>query len=88
MLRDIDNYYLQQEEPVRACLQALRAYILAKDKNIREVWRYRMPFYYYGGKMCCYLWVHKKLKQPYVGIVEGNYIYHPDLIYLSSRSYC
>ena len=30
--------------------------------------------------MICYLWVHKKTNQPYLGIVEGNKIKHPDLI--------
>ena len=31
-----------------------------------------MPFFCFKGKMFCYLWFHKKLKQPYIGIVEGN----------------
>ena len=39
-----------------------------------------MPFYYYNGKRFCYLWVHKKYKQPYIGIVDGNRIDHPDLL--------
>jgi hypothetical protein len=39
-----------------------------------------MPFYSYKGKMFCYLWIHKKYKQPYIGIVEGGQINHPDLI--------
>ena len=30
--------------------------------------------------MFCYLWVHKKYKQPYIGIVEGKNIDHPILI--------
>lgn len=30
--------------------------------------------------MFCYLWVHKKYKQPYIGIVEGNRLNHPTLI--------
>ena len=30
--------------------------------------------------MFCYLWVHKKWLQPYIGIVEGKRIKHPDLI--------
>ncbi len=30
--------------------------------------------------MICYLWVHKKFKQPYIGIVEGKNINHPELI--------
>jgi hypothetical protein len=79
-LRPIDNYFLQQEEPVKSYLAFLRAHILLQDDNITEAWKYRMPFYCYNGKMCCYLWVHKKFKQPYIGIVEGSSINHPDLI--------
>ena len=30
--------------------------------------------------MFCYLWIHKKYKQPYIGIVEGRKIEHPDLL--------
>ena len=28
----------------------------------------------------CYLWFHKKYKQPYIGIVEGNRFNEPFLI--------
>lgn len=80
MLRDIDNYYLQQDEPAKGCLLFLRKYILQLDKNITEAWKYRMPFFCYKGKMFCYLWVHKKNGLPYIGIVEGGKIDHPDLI--------
>jgi hypothetical protein len=30
--------------------------------------------------MFCYLWVHKKHLQPYIGIVEGQRFDHPGLI--------
>ena len=80
MLRDIDNYFLQKEEPVKGCLLFLREYILSYDKNITEAWKYRMPFYCYKGKMFCYLWTHKKNGSPYIGIVEGKKIDHPALI--------
>jgi hypothetical protein len=30
--------------------------------------------------MFCYLWIHKKYQQPYLGIVDGSKIEHPDLI--------
>jgi len=80
MLRPIDQYFLQKEEPVKSCLQFLREYILKQDPHITEAWKYGMPFYCYNGKMFCYLWVHKKLLQPYIGIVEGNKIEHPDLL--------
>lgn len=59
---------------------ALRALILRFDPDITEQWKYGMPFYYYNNKMFCYLWIHKKYKQPYIGIVEGNRIDHPLLI--------
>ncbi len=80
MLRPIDSYFLQQEEPVKSCLQFLRAHILKQDEHITEAWKYSMPFFCYKGKMFCYLWIHKKLYQPYLGIVEGARIEHPDLL--------
>ena len=80
MLRPIDNYFLQKDEPVKSCLQFLREHILKQDPHITEAWKYGMPFYCYNRKMFCYLWVHKKYHQPYLGIVEGKKINHPDLI--------
>jgi hypothetical protein len=80
MLRDIDNYFLQKDEPVKSCLLFLRDHILNFDPNIIEAWKYRMPFYCYKGKMFCYLWVHKKNGLPYIGIVEGKKLAHPELI--------
>jgi len=80
MLSPIDNYFFRQEEPAKSCLQFLRAHILELDNNIKETWKYGMPFYNYKGKMFCYLWIHKKFNQPYIGIVEGNKINHPDLL--------
>ncbi len=80
MLRQIDEYFMNKEEPVKSCIQFLREHILKLDKNITETWRYGMPFYNYNGKRFCYLWVHKKYNQPYVGIVDGSKIDHPDLI--------
>jgi hypothetical protein len=80
MIRDIDNYFLEKGEPVKSYLLTLREYILQYDKNITEVWQYKMPFYCYKGKRFCYLWVHKKFQQPYLGIVDGKKINHSDLI--------
>jgi len=79
-MREIDNYFLQKEEPLKSYLLALREFILKYDKNISEAWQYRMPFYCYNGKRFCYLWVHKKYHQPYIGIVDGKKINHPQLI--------
>jgi hypothetical protein len=80
LLRPIDNYFLQKDEPVKSCLQFLRDFILNYDNNITEDWKYGMPFYCYKGKMFCYLWVHKKTHNPYIGIVEGRKIDHPLLV--------
>lgn len=80
MLRPIDNFFLKQEEPVKTCLLFLRAHILKQDSHLTESWKYGMPFYCFNGKMICYLWVHKKYGQPYIGIVEGKKINHPELI--------
>ncbi len=80
MLREIDNCFSQKGEPVKSCLAFLRQFILNHDSDITESWKYKMPFYCYKGKMFCYLWVHKKSNQPYIGIVEGSKINHPLLI--------
>ncbi len=79
-LRPIDNYYSQHAEPTQSCLQYLRGHILKLDTNVTEAWKYGMPFFCYKGKMMCYLWVHKKYRLPYLGIVEGKLIDDPDLI--------
>src|SRR5687767_1609714 len=79
-MKAVDNYYFKQPEPFRSCLLALKEIILAQDKEITNELKYGMPFFCYKGKMFCYIWVHKKLRQPYLGIVEGKRIEHPDLI--------
>ena len=79
-IREIDLYFLHKDEPVKSYLLALREHIQQFDDRITEAWKYRMPFYCYDGKMFCYLWVHKKLHQPYLGVVEGNRIEHPQLL--------
>ena len=80
MIREIDAYFVNQEEPIRSYLLSLRDLILQYDKHITEAWKYKMPFYCYHGKMFCYLWVHKIHHQPYLGIVEGKRLNHPLLI--------
>jgi hypothetical protein len=79
-MKDSDNFYLQHDEPTKGCLLALKEIILKQDKDISAAWKYGMPFFCYKGKMFCYLWIHKKRRQPYIGIVEGKRFDHPDLI--------
>jgi len=79
-MKAIDNFYLRQNEPIKGCLLALSEIILSQDAGITNTLKYGMPFFCYKGKMFCYLWVHKKLKQPYIGIVEGKRFDEPFLI--------
>lgn len=80
MAKELDDFYLQKDEPIKACLLALREIILSQDPQITNAWKYGMPFFCYKEKMFCYLWVHKTFNQPYLGIVEGKYFDRPDLI--------
>ncbi len=79
-MKELDHYYMQQEEPVRGCLLALREIILAQDENLSPAWKWRLPFFYYKKQMFCYLSFHKKYKQPYLAIVEGRQLDHPALL--------
>jgi hypothetical protein len=72
-MKAIDDFYFKQAEPIKSTLLALKSIILSQDKEITNEWKYGMPFFCYRGKMFCYLWVHKKLEQPYIGLVEGKH---------------
>ena len=39
-----------------------------------------MPFFYYQNKMLCYLWIHKKYKQVYIGFADGAKMEYVGLI--------
>ena len=79
-MKALDNFYLRQEESVRGVFLALKALILAQDKEVTSELKYGMPFFCYKGKMFCYLWVNKKTGQPYIGLVEGKYFTQPFLL--------
>ena len=79
-MKQLDDFYQNQEEPIKGTFLALRDIILKQDKDITNALKYGMPFFCYKEKMFCYLWTHKKLKQPYIGIVEGKHFDEPFLI--------
>ena len=79
-MKALDNFYQNQQEPMRSCLLALSAIILQQDKEVSAAFKYGAPFFCYRGKMFCYLWIHKKYQQPYIGMVEGKHLDHPDLL--------
>lgn len=80
MLSDLDQFYLKQQEPIRSCMLGLRNIILNVDEHVTAEWKYKLPFFYHDNKMLCYLWIHKKYKQPYIGFVDGNLLDDEDLL--------
>lgn len=79
MVEKLQNYYLNKVEPNKSCLLALRSIILDQDKNITETQKWGMPCFCYKKKMFCYLWTDKKTDEPYILMVEGKFIDHPEL---------
>jgi hypothetical protein len=55
MIHLLDNFYLQQNDPYRGCMLALRDIVLKQDTAITHEWKYGMPFFCYKGKMFCFL---------------------------------
>ncbi len=79
MLHQLDTYYSNKEEPNKSCLLALRTMILRQDANVTETQKYGMPCFCYKKKMFCYLWTDKKTDEPYILMVEGKHLNHPEL---------
>ncbi len=76
---ELENFYWSHEEPNRSCFLALRDIILSSG-DITTAYKYKLPFFLYKGKMFCYLWLDKKTKEPYIGVVKGGEINHSALI--------
>lgn len=79
MIREIDEYYLKKSEPNKSCLLALRNIILNQNNNISETKKWGMPCFCYKKRMFCYLWTDKKTNEPYILLVEGKHLDHPQL---------
>ena len=79
MVEKLHSFYLDKEEPNKSCLLALRDIILNQDTAIDETRKWGMPCFCYKKKMFCYLWTDKKTDKPYILMVEGNYLEHPEL---------
>jgi len=79
MISELEAYYVSKEEPVRSTLLALRSYIINYNTEMTETWTHKMPMFRYKGKLFCYLWTDKKTKEPYLLMVEGKLLNHPDL---------
>jgi len=75
----LQNFYLEQEEPLGSCFVGLREIILSFDEQMSEHWKWKLPFFCFKGKNLCYLWKEKKTDIPYIGFVEGQQIEHHSL---------
>lgn len=78
-MNQLNNFYLNQPEPNRSCLLALRHIILEQDSEVKETMKYGMPCFCYREKIFCYLWTDKKTTEPYILLVEGKHLHHPAL---------
>ncbi len=76
---NLDQFYLDQQEPIKSCLLAMREILLSSNEDVTETIKYGMPCFCYNGKMFCYLWKDKKTNEPYFLLVEGKQINHPSL---------
>ena len=79
MIREIDRYYDDNDEPAQSCLLALRSIILEQDEEVAETRKWGMPCFTFRKKMFCFLWVDKLTEEPYILMVEGDKLDHPKL---------
>lgn len=79
MIPEIDQYYYSKEEPVQSCLLTLRHLILSQSSEVAETRKWAMPCFTYKKKMFCFLWTDKQTNEPYILMVEGTYLKHPEL---------
>jgi len=45
MLSELDQFYVEKEEPFRSCMLGLRDIILSIDDHITAEWKYKLPFF-------------------------------------------
>ncbi|MGM9509727.1 DUF1801 domain-containing protein [Larkinella sp. GY13] len=79
MVDPFHTFYLNQSEPNKSCLLALRSIIVDQDKDITESQKWGMPCFLYKKKIFCYLWTDKKTDEPYILLVDGKYLDAPEL---------
>lgn len=78
-MKAADEIYSKWDDPQRSCMLALRSIILKHDGHFTETIKYGMPCFCYQDKHFCYLWTDKKTLNPYILMVEGGRMKHPQL---------
>lgn len=79
MISELDNFYFENEEPVRSCLLVLRDIIMEQDERITTALKYGVPCFTFMQKNLCYLLVEKKSGNPYMLFAEGKSLEYPEL---------
>jgi hypothetical protein len=80
MLNDLENYYFSLPEPDKSTMLYLRSFILNYSENFTEHFKFKIPFFYYKGKWCCYLSTEKKTKNIYIGFINGSKMKNKKLV--------
>lgn len=79
MKENTGEFYLNQQEPRKSTLLALREIILSFDENISETRKYGMPCFLYRKNILCYLWTDQRTGEPYILMAEGRLLHAPVL---------
>lgn len=79
-MTDFAQFYIQQPEPNRSCLMAMRDLLFQFDSELSETRKYGMPCFQKNGKAFCYLWIDKKTTHPYFLLVHSDKFNHTMLI--------
>ncbi|WP_136464878.1 DUF1801 domain-containing protein [Flagellimonas onchidii] len=69
-----EDYILSQKEPFRSILLQLQMLIESTIPELELKYKYRIPFYYLGGKPFCYLNVPKKKAYVDVGFWSSAHL--------------
>lgn len=77
MISPLDEFYLQQPEPLKGCMLFLRQWFLKNDCT--EAFNYNTPFFRFKGKPFCYLIIKKDKRSMYVGFMKGRSLQHEKL---------
>lgn len=78
-MKETDQFYFNQDEPNQGCLLALRNIILEQSEYISESKKWGIPCFSYRKKMLCFLSINKKTNKPYLLMVKGTELNHPEL---------
>ena len=77
MISPVDEFYLQQPEPLRGFLLFLRAWLLKEECT--EAFNYHTPFFRYKQKPFCYFILQKNKSIMYIGFMKGRQLHHANL---------